>query len=167
MGRSEGWGAQVSLGADIKTTLRAAYERIADKLTPPEPVTPRERQRAHDPRMADLCEEHLREHPRCEAHGRKCRGERQVCHVRPVHLFPELKYEKGNLVTACKQAHRRLSHPAGCSSWTPNFRALLAAVLKEPWNEAVIERQAYNSASFRRDGCVVDARRPIKQRAQA
>jgi 5-methylcytosine-specific restriction enzyme A len=44
-------------------------------------------------------EQHLKEHPRCEACGDDKNLE--VHHLKPYHLFPELELEKSNLMTLC------------------------------------------------------------------
>lgn len=69
------------------------------------------------PRVRD---EHLREHPECEACG--SRKNLQVHHIRPFHLFPELELSQGNLITLCmslQECHLSLGHGGSWVCWDP------------------------------------------------
>ena len=56
-------------------------------------------------------------HPHCEACG-TTRG-LEAHHVRPVHLFPELELDPGNLMTVCRTHHFVLCHLGDWSAWSP------------------------------------------------
>ena len=70
------------------------------------------------PKWRSVREQHLKEHPRCEACGDDKNLE--VHHLKPYHLFPELELEKSNLMTLCchgiggMNCHLVLGH---CGAW--------------------------------------------------
>jgi 5-methylcytosine-specific restriction endonuclease McrA len=51
------------------------------------------------PKWQNVRKEHIKNNPYCISCGRDKRLE--VHHIKPVHLFPELELDPGNLVTLC------------------------------------------------------------------
>lgn len=51
----------------------------------------------------------------------------EVHHVRPWHLYPELRYAFENLITLCDCCHFRFGHGRNWKKWNPDVRALCAA----------------------------------------
>lgn len=64
-------------------------------LTTLQIVAPKKR----SPKWRMVREQHLKEHPRCEACGDDKNLE--VHHLKPYHLFPDLELERSNLMTLC------------------------------------------------------------------
>ena len=67
--------------------------------------------------------EHLAKEPRCRVCG--SRGDLNVHHVRPYHLFPELELHADNLITLCEGAgncHLTFGHLRSWKSWNSDVR---------------------------------------------
>ncbi len=80
------------------------------------------RWRELDPQWAELRDQHLLKHPRCAARSRECSGGREVHHVGPKHLYPELRYHAGNLLTLCYHHHLTIGHGGDWNAWLPDVR---------------------------------------------
>jgi len=98
--------------------------------------------RAKDPRYAALRDAHLALHPRCEAHGPACAGRREVHHVGPRHLYPELRYVAGNLMTLCEWHHLYLAHAGEWYGWNSRIRGMALAASAQQWTAAETIRRA-------------------------
>ena len=92
-----------------------------------------------DPRWAALRDEHLLKHPRCAALGPTCQGRREVHHVGPKHLYPELRYHPGNLITLCEYHHLWLGHGGEYGAWNPHVRSLAERCRCEHWTPYGVE----------------------------
>lgn len=79
--------------------------------------------------------EYLRDHPRCECCGAD--DDLDVHHVRPVHLWPELELDRGNLLTMCGRCHLLLGHLGSWRSYNRRVREdaayMLDAVSRRPY----------------------------------
>lgn len=64
----------------------------------------------------------VKEHPKCAC----CNIERELeaHHVKPWHLFPDLRYEFSNLITLCRDCHFRFGHGRNWKKWNPEVRTL-------------------------------------------
>jgi 5-methylcytosine-specific restriction endonuclease McrA len=78
------------------------------------------------------------DHPLCEVcHYNK---DGQVHHVKPWHLFEELRFDPTNLITLCQPCHFRLGHGRNWQKWNPEIRELSVGVqewLDDIRNDAV------------------------------
>jgi len=62
-----------------------------------------------------LRKQHLKKQDRCVICGRK--WNRQVHHIYPVHLYPDLELDPGNLVTLCGRCHLLFGHLNNWRRW--------------------------------------------------
>lgn len=68
------------------------------------------------PRWSKVRKEHLKSNPACAACGAK--DKQEVHHIKPVHLFPDLELDPGNLVTLCSSpCHLLFGHLMNYKSW--------------------------------------------------
>ena len=58
----------------------------------------------------------------------------QVHHVRPWHLYPELRYEHSNLITLCQPCHFRFGHGRNWQAYNPDITNLVVHVRKSLTN---------------------------------
>ena len=82
----------------------------------------------------DLQKAHLKLSPICLVCGTKRR--RQVHHIKPYHLFPELELDPTNLITLCLPHHLLVGHLQYWRSWNPQVVEMAAmlhqAILLRP-----------------------------------
>ena len=94
------------------------------------------------PQWPALREAHLLKEPVCQACGRD--HDLQVHHVKPVHVFPALELEPGNLITLCEPmgggCHFFLGHYYSWRSWNKNIRRV-AVVMRRKIRNRPGERQ--------------------------
>ena len=57
-----------------------------------------------------------------------CKKELEVHHVRPWHLYPELRYDPKNFITLCDPCHFRFGHGLNYKNWNPQVREMAAAM---------------------------------------
>ena len=67
---------------------------------------------------------HVREEPYCQMCG--IRKKLEAHHIIPWHLSPELRFERGNLVTLCRDDHYRFGHYLNWREYNGNIRELCA-----------------------------------------
>jgi hypothetical protein len=65
---------------------------------------------------------HVREEPYCQMCG--IRKKLEAHHVVPWHLSPELRFERSNLITLCRDDHYRFGHFLHWKDMNPNIREL-------------------------------------------
>ena len=70
------------------------------------------------PGWASLSKRWLREHPRC-ARCNRLDHANVPHHKKPVHLWPELELDEGNLITLCPECHLREGHLMDWQSYNP------------------------------------------------
>jgi hypothetical protein len=78
------------------------------------------------PHWASVAKEHLRREPACVVCGYKGR-KRQVHHIKPFHLHPDLELDPHNLITLCsargREHHLLLGHLGSWESYNEHIRA--------------------------------------------
>jgi hypothetical protein len=78
------------------------------------------------PLWPKIREEHLENHPTCEACGGTAKI--NVHHVVPSHLRPDLELDESNLITLCEsrsygvECHRTFGHLGSYFSWNVDVR---------------------------------------------
>lgn len=82
--------------------------------------------RERSPHWGSVAKEHLRREPACAVCGYKGR-KRQVHHIKPFHLHPDLELDPHNLITLCsargKEHHLLLGHLGAWDSYNEHIRA--------------------------------------------
>ena len=82
--------------------------------------------RERSPHWSSVAKEHLRREPACVVCGYKGR-KRQVHHIKPFHLHPDLELDPHNLITLCsargKEHHLLLGHLGAWDSYNEHIRA--------------------------------------------
>jgi hypothetical protein len=82
--------------------------------------------RERSPHWGSVAKEHLRREPACVVCGYKGR-KRQVHHIKPFHLHPDLELDPHNLITLCsargKEHHLLLGHLGAWDSYNEHIRA--------------------------------------------
>lgn len=73
--------------------------------------------RRRDPRWSEVRASVLKEHPDCQACGRRAEV---VHHIIPVHVSPGLELERANLIPMCERCHLLVGHLNSFRSWNTN-----------------------------------------------
>lgn len=86
---------------------------------------------ARSPEWPKVRRAYLKANPTCAACG--SRLFREVHHVEPFHLHPELELDPANLITLCEMPfrnhHLKVGHLGNWKNWNPNVRADAAHLL--------------------------------------
>ena len=115
--------------------------------------------RTIDPEWANLRDAHLSYHPRCAARSPQCDGRREVHHVGPKRIYPELHYHAGNLITLCEFHHLALGHGGDDFwHWVPGVRSLAAECMRTGTTREILRRAEKERIQHRIPVRVVDVR---------
>lgn len=68
---------------------------------------------------------HLKRDPRCNMCKRTKKLEAH--HIKPWHLFPDLRFIDWNLITLCRACHFRFGHGSNWKHWNPQVKELCQA----------------------------------------
>lgn len=151
--KPRGYKMRVPTMAEMEARNRARILPVGRAILPESLRRPRnDAWKAADPEWAELREDWLKEHPRCQAHSRQCVGTRNVHHVGPRHLYPELKYHRGNLITLCEYHHFTLGHGSDPQwlAWLPNVRQLAEESRLLWWTSYDLIKRAERERIFER-----------------
>ena len=96
------------------------------------------------PKWPKVRRAYFKDHPRCEICGRKFN--RQVHHIIPFHIRPDLELDPDNLITLCGRHHFWWGHFEDWKNWNPEI------INDVKWYKVKRAFKQYQS-SLRREGC--------------
>lgn len=67
----------------------------------------------------------LKEHPCCVACGQDAAT---VHHIAPVHAYPELELDRGNLASVCDRCHFTVGHANDWRKWVDDFESIACLI---------------------------------------
>ena len=106
--------------------------------------------RDFDPEYAPIRDAHVAAHPFCQARSPLCSGRREVHHIAPVHLFPELRLDPRNLITLCEFHHYYLGHTGDWWAWNPRVVAMAVESQREKWTASDLLRRVARERIYHR-----------------